>query len=118
MDISYLKLGNNLFKDYLKNNLFKNNYECNLCRVPYDNSRFMCLNCRGPEVYYDIENAGYIDMCINCYRKFSVYYKNKNENDDNIFKAIEDEILRTDGHDIRNHVYLRIPSSSGAYYIQ
>ena len=89
-----------------------------MCKENYETNRFMCLNCRGPEVFYDIENSGYIDICEFCVEKYTSYYKAEvQENDSNLQRSLEEEILNDEEHHMRNHVYLRIYKSSGYYYL-
>ena len=73
----------------------------------------MCLNCRGPELFYDVNNNGYVDLCINCIKG----HFPKNNRGKRVFDTFGEDILNDEGHDMKTHIYLRILVSSGYYYI-
>jgi len=115
--LNKLKIGFNMFKTHYKFDGFLNSFICNICRNNFNDERFVCLNCKETDVLYDNDYAGYCDICKNCVKNFSDYFKSENKNDtQNIFSLIEKEMKNSEFHDVRNHVYLRIPFSTGNYY--
>ena len=109
------KIGDNLFKDFKF--VPSAYFFCNLCHKDYKTNRFMCLNCRGPEIFYDVENNGYVDICEFCILKHIAFSKELESKESTIMSVFEKEIYADEEHQMRSHVYFRLNASSGFYYL-
>jgi hypothetical protein len=105
------KIGYNIFKE--NNEINTKNFFCNTCNKSFSKYRYMCLNCRGPELFYDVNNNGYVDICMGCIKgQFP-----RNNKEKRMLDLFGEDIMNDEGHDMKTHIYLRILVSSGYYYL-